>query len=181
MTTTQVSGTKRRLYESERILVGWFHDMGAKNAQSAAVFGVSDSQIGASLRGQKATSGYRDVTGKVKRHEMSSDECDAILQLADFLLARDPSKRPVYDKIFAFLLSEPLPAAELEPAFEPLAEAPKVVSSLASLLDRIVDSYTALGEQIAEYVQRSQGVDEDRVIELVNIRVQQHFARLAGG
>lgn len=212
MTTPEETAkiTKYRLHESERLIAKWLKAMKAKRNEIAEAFGCSPGQIGDSLRGQEASSGYKDITGDHPRYEIPGEKCDAVLRLADNLLARYPDKRPVYDKIFAFLLSEPLPAelesaVESEPVVEQptlqleqatngeviplpdeMTEEPKIISNLANLLDRIGDSYIALGEQLGELFQRisqgiGQGVDEDQVNKLVDVAVQRAFAKLAGG
>lgn len=146
---------KIRLWESQREYALCLAEMHAPVADVCNIFGASDPAMRASLAGQKASSGYRDLTGGKRRYPaMGQREYDDILMLAQRQLEQHPTLRAPYERLRKLLAV----------TYEELAPEEISVdrdSGLVGALDRIADAYQALGEQLVEaiaHVRMEQGV-----------------------
>lgn len=148
------------LWESQREYARCLADLQAHPIEIAAIFDCSDAAVRDALGGQRATTKMRDLTGGVRRYpSMTRTEYEGIVMLAERQFRQHPLQTVPFDRLCRLL------AATYEDVVQEQAPPAVFETGMAGVLDRIADSYTALGEQIVQLVDAARA-DRRRDIEL---------------
>lgn len=184
MTRGKAQTSRMYLWESQREYARCLSDLGAAPVELADLFGCSAPTMRDCLAGQRASTGFRDLTGARTRHPtMTAAEAHAITAMAEDLFALHPERHIPYDRLRRLLAAtyeEHHPEAGTVP--------PPPPAGPAGALERISDTYVALGEQLIDLVDELRqdpiidvdqrvGAALDRVLEIrVAQAVERYFA-----
>lgn len=142
--------SKIRLWESQRELAKCLSMLRATMPEICSIFGSSDAATRTAIAGQKASTGYLDLTGgKQRSPAMAKREYDDILMLAQRQLKLHPALTGPYDR-----LRKLLAATYEDTAAEEIAVAERE-SGVAGAITRLADTYGALGEQLVELARQA--------------------------